>query len=159
MLTASRSFTTHKLHIFNKMLMAHLTSSSQLVNMIDRLLANIPLNQLCYCLDDLCLASDCVKIHLDRLEMVLDKLLASNMKLMPTKCEFLKHEVKFVGHTISQEGMKINEDRAKAMRELPPPRTRKEAQHVMGNLSYNLRFETTYIIDKQKRAYWEIRYG
>ena len=91
-------------------------------------------------LDDLCLASDCVKIHLDRLEMVQDKLLASNMKLMPTKCEFLKHEVNFVGHTICQKGMKINEDRVKAVRELPPPRTRKEAEQVMGTLSDNPRF-------------------
>lgn len=161
MLTAFTA--NNKRYIFNRMVMGHLTSSSQFANMMDRLLANIPLDQLCYFLDDLCLASNCVKTHLDRLEIVLDKLLSSNMKLMPDKCEFLKKEVKFVGLTISQSGIRINEDRIKAVKELAPPRSLKEAQQVMGFLSYNRKFVRKFaelakpiysLIDKKKKFSW-----
>ena len=152
-----------KRYIFNKMVMGHLTSSSQFARMMDRLLANIPLDQLCYFLDDLCLASNCVKSHLDRLELILDKLMSSNMKLMPKKCEFLKSEVKFIGLTISQDGIRINEDRIKAVKEIAPPRTVKEAQQVMGFLSYNRKFVKNFaelakpiygLIDKRKKFVW-----
>ena len=164
MLTAFTA--NHKRYIFNKMVMGHLTSSSQFANMMDRLLANIPLDQLCYFLDDLCLASNCVKTHLDRLELVLDKLLSSNMKLMPKKCEFLKQEVKFVGLTISQKGIRIHEDRVQVVKDLPPPRSMKEAQQVMGFLSYNRKFVSNFaelakpiynLIDKQKKFSWTPR--
>ena len=161
MLTAFTA--NHKRYIFNRMVMGHLTSSSQFSKMMDRLLTNIPLDQLCYFLDDLCLASNSVKEHLDRLELVLDKLLSSNMKLMPKKCEFLKHEVRFVGLTISQDGIKINAERVKAVKELPPPRSLKEAQQVMGFLSYNRKFVRNFaelakpiynLIDKKKKFSW-----
>lgn len=152
-----------KRYIFNKMVMGHLTSSSQFARMMDRLLANIPLDQLCYFLDDLCLASNCIRTHLDRLELILDKLMSSNMKLMPKKCEFLKREVKFIGLTISQDGIRINEDRIKAVKEIVPPRTIKEAQQVMGFLSYNRKFVKNFaelakpiygLIDKRKKFVW-----
>ena len=121
--------------------------------MMDRLLANIPLDQLCYFLDDLCLASNSIKSHLDRLELILDKLLASNM---------LKQEVQFVGLTISQNGIRMNEDRIKAVSELRPPRSIKETQQVMGFLSYNRKFVKGFadlakpiysLIDKQRKKF------
>ena len=161
MLTA---FTANqKRYVFNRMVMGHLTSSSQFAKMMDRLLSNIPLDQLCYFLDDLCLASNCVESHLERLELILDKLLSSNMKLMPKKCDFLKREVRFIGLTISQEGIRINEDRIKAVKDLAPPRTVKEAQQVMGFLSYNRKFVKNFaelakpiysLIDKHKKFAW-----
>lgn len=161
MLTAFTA--NNKRYIFKKMVMGHMTSSSQFAKMMDRLLANIPLDQLCYFLDDLCLASNDVTAHLDRLELVLDKLKSSNMKLMPKKCEFLKREVRFVGLTISQEGIKIHEERVKAVVDIPPPRSVKEAQQVMGFLSYNRKFVRNFaelakpiynLIDKQKKFVW-----
>ncbi len=66
---------------FRKMVMGHLTSSSQFSRMMDNLLANIPLDQLCYFLDDLLLASHDIPTHLDRLETVLEKFATSNLKL------------------------------------------------------------------------------
>ena len=152
----------NKRYIFNRMVMGHLTSSSQFARMMDRLLANIPLDQLCYFLDDLCLASNSIKSHLDRLELILDKLLASNMRLLPKKCDLLKQEVQFVGLTISQNGIRMNEDRIKAVSELRPPRSIKETQQVMGFLSYNRKFVKGFadlakpiysLIDKQRKKF------
>ena len=152
----------NKRYIFNRMVMGHLTSSSQFARMMDRLLNNIPLDQLCYFLDDLCLASNSIKSHLDRLELILNKLLASNMRLLPKKCNLLKRQVQFIGLTISQEGIRMNEDRIKAVTEIQPPRSIKETQQVMGFLSYNRKFVKGFadlakpiysLIDKQSRKF------
>ena len=153
----------NKRYIFKKLVMGHMTSSSQFAKMMDRLLSNLPLDQICYFLDDLCLASCDVKTHLDRLELVLGKLLSSCLKLMPKKCEILKKQVQFVGLTISGQGIKINEDRVKAVLDIQPPRSIKEAQQLMGFLSYNRKFVKNFaalakpiysVIDKSKKFSW-----
>ena len=153
----------HKRYIFNRMVMGHLTSSSQFARMMDRLLSSIPLDQLCYFLDDLCLASNSIKTHLDRLALILDKLLSSNLRLLPKKCNLLKREVQFIGLTISQKGIRMNEDRIKAVKELLPPRSVKETQQVMGFLSYNRKFVEGFatlakpiysLIDKNTKFRW-----
>ena len=158
------SFTANnKRYIFKKLVMGHMTSSSQFAKLMDRLLSNLPLDQICYFLDDLCLASHDVKTHLDRLELVLSKLQSSCLTLMPKKCEILKKQVQFVGLTISQDGIRINEDRIKAVKELAPPRTVKETQQVLGFLSYNRKFVKNFaelakpiygLIDKHKKFVW-----
>ena len=153
----------NKRYIFKKLVMGHMTSSSQFAKMMDRLLSNLPLDQICYFLDDLCLASCDVKSHLDRLELVLGKLHSSCLKLMPKKCAILKKQVQFVGLTISGQGIKINEDRVKAVLDIQPPRSIKEAQQLMGFLSYNRKFVKNFaalakpiysVIDKSKRFSW-----
>ena len=127
-------------YIFNRMVMGHMTSSSQFARAMDHLLSNIPLDQLCYFLDDLCVASNDITSHLDRLDMVLGRLAASNLKLLPKKCSFLKKEIQFIGLTINENGMSINTDRVEAITKLEPPRTVKEAMQLMGFLTYNRKF-------------------
>ena len=158
------SFTCNdKRYWFKKMVMGHMTSSNQFSRMMAKLLDNIPLDQLCYFLDDLLLASDDVTSHLDRLETVLKKFAASNLKLTPSKCEFMKKQIDFVGLTISKEGLKITDGRVKSVLELKSPRSRKETQRVLGFLGYNRRFLSRYsalskpiyaLLDKTKKFEW-----
>ena len=150
-------------YIFKRMVMGHLSSSQQFSRMVDCLLESIPLDQICYFLDDLMLASLDVTSHLDRLELLLDKLQHADLKLMPKKCVLLRESVQFVGWTISEQGISINNERVKAILELPPPRTIKEAQRLMGFLSYNRRFVKGFaglakpiydLIDRKKKFQW-----
>ena len=152
-----------KRYVFRKMVMGHLSSSSQFARMIDGLLETIPMDQLAYFLDDLMLASMDVTSHLDRLETLLTKLATANLKLMPAKCELLKKKVEFVGLTISEEGVSVNDQRVEAVKEIPPPRTLKECQKVMGFLNYNHKFVKGFsglakpiyqLIDKKRKFNW-----
>ena len=129
-----------KRYVFKKMVMGHLSSSSQFARMVDRLLETMPLDQLAYFLDDLMLASMDVTSHLDRLDILLTKLAGANLKLMPAKCELLKSQVEFVGLTISDQGINVNDQRVSAVKDIPAPKSLKECQRVMGFLNYNRKF-------------------
>ena len=153
----------HRRYVFNRMVMGHVSFSSQFARMIDQLLANIPLDQLAYFLDDLMLASEDRETHLDRLEVLLERLARANLKLMPAKCKLLRRKVEFVGWTISDKGVSINDERVKAVKDLPAPRNFKETQKVMGFLSYHRRFVKGFaglakpiyeLLDKDKKFLW-----
>ena len=129
---------------FKKLVMGHCTSSAQFTRMMDKLLMNMPIDQICYFLDDLLIASNDVSTHLDHLEMLLQRFSAANLKLTPSKCSFLKKEVTFVGISISEAGVRITDDRVKSLKELQPPRNVKETQKLMGFLGYNRKFVKNY---------------
>ena len=128
-------------YVFRRMVMGHLSSSSQFTRMMDKLVQSIPdIRQLIYFLDDLLLASNTVDEHLTRLELILSKFKSSNLKLTPSKCSFLSSEVRFIGYKISKHGISITDDRVKAVKDLKPPTTVKETEKLMGFLAYNRRF-------------------
>ena len=132
-------------YVFRRMVMGHLSSSSQFTRMMDKLVKSIPdIRQLIYFLDDLCLASNTVEEHLTKLRLILEKFRESNLKLTPGKCNFLKPEVNFVGVKISEHGMKMTDDRIKAVANLKPPTTIKEVEKVMGFLAYNRKFVPSF---------------
>ena len=152
-----------KRYVFKKLVMGHLSSSSQFARMVDRLLNSIDLDQLAYFLDDLMVASMDVKTHLMKLDILLSRLASANLKLMPSKSELLKKKVEFVGLTISEEGISVNDQRVTAVKEIPAPRTLKECQKVMGFLNYNRKFVKGFaglakpiyqLIDKKRKFIW-----
>ncbi len=157
----------NKRYWFKRMVMGHCTSSAQFTRMMDKLLATMPMDQICYFLDDLLIGSDDITTHIDRIEMLLRKFSSCNLKLTPSKCEFLKKEVTFVGLKISQDGVRITDERVKALEELKAPRNIKETQQVMGFLSYNRKFVRQFgalakpiyaLIDKKsKNFFWSTK--
>ena len=82
------------------MVMGHRNSSAQFSRLMDLLLSDIPISELCYFLDDVLLASLTVEEHIRKLELVLEKFRSANLMLKPSKTELLMKEVKFVGLTI-----------------------------------------------------------
>ena len=152
-----------KRYVFKKLVMGHLSSSSQFARMVDCLVDTIPLDQLAYFLDDLMVASMDVESHLDRLDLLLSKLATANLKLTPAKCELLKKKIEFVGVTISEKGISVNHKRVSAVKDIPAPRTVKECQKVMGFLNYNRKFVKGFaglakpiyvMMDKKKKFHW-----
>ena len=121
--------------------------------MLDKLLAtDLPIQTLCYFIDDLLLAFMTVSDHLDKLILLLEKLRFAGLKLSPSKCNLLRKEVHFVGITINQNGISMNKDRVKAIIELEAPVNRKELMSVLGVFSYNRKFIPQFA-DKAKPLY------
>ena len=62
----------------------------------------------------------------------LDKLLAReekyNLILNPKKCIFGVTSGKLLGHIVSQKGIEVDPDKVKAIREIPPPKNKKEVR-------------------------------
>ena len=129
---------------FARMIMGHRNSSAIFTRMMNKLLANVPVEHLVYFLDDLLLASHDVTTHLTNLEMILRRFTKANLKLSPSKCNFLKKEVQFVGLTLNQHGVKINDDRVSALQNIKEPRNVKETQKVLRFFGYNRKFIRHY---------------
>ena len=133
-----------KRYNFARMIMGHCDSSAAFSKMMHKLLAFTNITNLVYFLDDLLIGSKDVASHIDRLEILLKQLESANLKLTPSKTSLLRKKVQYVGVTLSSEGININEDRVKAIMDLPAPSTKKETQRVLGTLGYNRRFVKGY---------------
>ena len=95
-------------------------------------------------MDDLLIGSKDVATHVDRLEVLLHRLEGANLKLTPSKTSLLQKQVQYVGITLSSQGININDDRIKAISDLPAPTTKRETQKLLGFLGYNRRFVRGY---------------
>lgn len=78
--------------------------------------------------------------HLQRLEEVLKRLEKSNIKIKLAKCQFFVHEVKFLGYQLTKEGMMMNNNRMKAITEMPHPKNKRQLQSFLGVVNYYRRF-------------------
>ncbi|XP_037495105.1 uncharacterized protein LOC119370628 [Jatropha curcas] len=63
-----------------------------------------------------------------------------NLKLNPAKCLFGATSGVFLGHMVRRKGIEIDPSKAKAILEMPAPRTEKEVRGFLGRLQYISRF-------------------
>uniref|UniRef100_A0A2N9GG66 RNase H type-1 domain-containing protein n=1 Tax=Fagus sylvatica TaxID=28930 RepID=A0A2N9GG66_FAGSY len=78
-------------------------------------------------MDDMLVKSMENEAHLTDLKETFQALRAYNMKLNPEKCTFGVSSGKFLGFMVSQRGIEANSDKIKAILEMSPPKTVKEA--------------------------------
>ncbi|GJY54854.1 reverse transcriptase domain-containing protein [Tanacetum coccineum] len=62
------------------------------------------------------------------------------MKLNPKKCSFAMKEGKFLGYVVTSEGIRANPEKAKAVMDMPSPKTLKQMQSLSGKLAALNRF-------------------
>ena len=62
------------------------------------------------------------------------------MTLRKTKCAFGCTEVRFLGHLVSSSGIKPEPGKIKAIVEMKPPRSTKEARRFTGMVNYLMKF-------------------
>ncbi|GKE51657.1 hypothetical protein Tco_1486813 [Tanacetum coccineum] len=62
------------------------------------------------------------------------------MKLNPKKCSFGMEEGKFLGYIVTLEGIRANPEKAKAVMDMPSPKTLKQMQSLSGKLAALNRF-------------------
>ena len=89
------------------------------------------------------------------------------MKLNPAKCTFGVQPGKLFGFIVSRRGIEIDRSKIKAIQELPPPMTRKEAMSFLGRVNYVSQFiaQLTMVCDpifklmkKNAPTKWTIEY-
>ncbi|GKF83870.1 hypothetical protein Tco_0248768, partial [Tanacetum coccineum] len=57
------------------------------------------------------------------------------MKLNPKKCSFAMEEGKFLGYVVTSEGIRAIPEKAKAVMDMPSPKTLKQMQSLSGKLA------------------------
>ena len=70
--------------------------------------------------------------HDERLEAVLKRLLEAGVTLNLDKCVFSTKQVKFLGHVISSNGIEVDQDKVKAIADLPAPTNVQEVRTFLG---------------------------
>ena len=85
-------------------------------------------------IDDIVVKSKTREEHVLHLQEVFHLLRKYDMKLNSSKCVFGVSAGKFLGFMVSQRGIEVSPDQVKTVMETPPPRSKKELQHLTGKL-------------------------
>lgn len=91
-------------------------------------------------IDDIIVFSKSLEEHAQHLQLVLQKLREVNLKIQLDKTEFLRKEVAFLGHVVTQEGIKPNQEKLKAIKNYPIPKTTKEIKQFLGIAGFYRKF-------------------
>ncbi len=83
-------------------------------------------------LDDLLAASKDHPTHLRHLREALTRLRQFGLKINPDKSTFGAPEVEYLGHTVSSKGFTVGEHKFAAIRDFPPPSSKKAVQQFLG---------------------------
>ncbi|MCO5599000.1 hypothetical protein L7F22_053099 [Adiantum nelumboides] len=90
-------------------------------------------------IDDFCIYSS-KALHVQKVEEGLQRLNGFAGQLNPDKCHIREDEVILLGHKISQRGIEVDPAKAKALLELPSPKSIKEVTSFMQKVKYMARF-------------------
>ncbi|MCO5562072.1 hypothetical protein L7F22_015698 [Adiantum nelumboides] len=90
-------------------------------------------------IDDFCIYSS-KALHVEKVEEGLQRLNGFGGQLNPDKCHIGEDEVILLGHKISQRGIEVDPAKAKALLELPSPKSIKEVMSFMQKVKYMARF-------------------
>jgi hypothetical protein len=94
------------------------------------------------------------KIEHDRiLEQVFQIAIQNNIKFNLKKCKFGMTEIKYLGHKFSALGISVDDEKIKAIKDMPSPRCKKDIERFLGLVTYLGRFinnlsEKTYHLRK-----------
>ncbi|XP_057825625.2 uncharacterized protein LOC131037488 [Cryptomeria japonica] len=90
--------------------------------------------------DDILIYSKTWEEHLQHVEEVLTILEKESLYAKESKCEFGMKEILYLGHKINEEGVSVDEEKIKAIKEWPTPKTLTQLRGFIGLCSYYRRF-------------------
>ena len=90
--------------------------------------------------DDILVKSKIGENHVQILGKLFERLRKYQLKLNPAKCSFGVKTGKLLGFVVSSRGIEVDPDKAKAIQEMPAPKTEKEVRSFLGRLNYIARF-------------------
>src|ERR1051325_7910540 len=91
-------------------------------------------------LDDILIYSKDKATHTEDVKKVLQRLKDHNLFLKWSKCSFYVTKVTFIGIVISPDGISMEEEKIKAVKEWPIPKTIKQVQAFLGFANFYRRF-------------------
>ncbi|XP_070009984.1 uncharacterized protein [Nicotiana sylvestris] len=90
--------------------------------------------------DDVIIKSRTQDDHVRDLRKFFERLRKYDLKLNPAKCAFGVPSNKLLGFIVSRRGIEMDPTKIKSIRDLPPPRTKKDVMSLLGRLNYISRF-------------------
>ncbi|KAJ7986814.1 hypothetical protein DPEC_G00332290 [Dallia pectoralis] len=108
--------------------------------LMERVLADVPGNNLQVYLDDVLVHGVNFEAALTALQTVLSKIQQAGLKLNPGKCKLMRKELVFLGHKVSGEGVGTEEGKVTAVLDWPTPKNLTELRSFLGLASYYRRF-------------------
>ena len=91
-------------------------------------------------LDDILITGSTEDEHLRALEEVLDRLDKAGLRVKQSKCEFMRPSVDYLGHRIDATGLHPLQDKVRAIKEAPTPKSVHELKSYLGILTYYGKF-------------------
>ncbi|MCP4492672.1 MAG: DDE-type integrase/transposase/recombinase [Gammaproteobacteria bacterium] len=122
-------------YMWQRMVMGQTSSSAQFSRCISQLFSRVPFESLILYIDDMLIWSSDEESHLRKLRFVLERLTWGNLKLNPKKTHLFRKE-EFLGHKVSKNGIRLDEDKVRAVQELPAPTTVREVRMLLGSLNF-----------------------
>ena len=86
-----------------------------------------------------------LKKHIQEVKKVFKALQEADIRLRPDKCKFHKKTVKFLESIITTNGIQMDNEKVKAIKEWPEPRTLKEVQAFLGFANFYRKFVQGYL--------------
>ena len=87
-------------------------------------------------IDDIIIHAETEIKHDHRLHAVLDRCEKINLTLNKDKCVFKAKEVTYIGHKLTQEGIKPNDEKIRAINDMPAPTDKKGVERLLGTINY-----------------------
>ena len=125
---------------WTKMIQGASNSSSEFSRMIGQLFSKLPFNNLLCYIDDILLSSNTEREHIKRLRFIFERLEWANLKLGPKKTKLFSKSVIFCGYRLSSKGLQIDENKVKAITDLPAPTNVKQIQKFLGMVNFHRNF-------------------
>lgn len=91
-------------------------------------------------IDDILIWGKDQKEHDFRVKKVLQRAREIGLRLNFEKCKFSRNEVIYTGHRLSAQGVSVDQDRVKAIVEMPAPSNKKELETFLGMITYVSRY-------------------
>jgi hypothetical protein len=87
-------------------------------------------------MDDILIAGVDEEDHDRVMRQVVAKATEFNLKLNFAKCTVKASEVKYVGHTLTASGLQPDEEKVKAVKNMPTPKSKEEVRRFLGFIQY-----------------------
>ena len=87
-------------------------------------------------MDDLACASATFQQHLEHLKTTFQTLRENNLSANPSKCTFGDDGMDYLGHRISADGIHISRKKLEIVRAIPPPKSVKALQRLLGMCNF-----------------------
>jgi len=87
-------------------------------------------------IDDIIVHAETEVKHDQRLHSVLERCEKINLTLNKEKCVFKCKEVTYIGHKLTKDGIKPDDNKVRAINEMPAPSDKKGVERLLGTVNY-----------------------
>ena len=87
-------------------------------------------------IDDIIVHAETEVKHDQRLHSVLERCEKMNLTLNKEKCVFKCKEVTYIGHKLTKDGIKPDDNKVRAINEMPAPSDKKGVERLLGTVNY-----------------------